>query len=82
MWGFLVLPLSFTPLFIITNTIPHWYLWFSNGKRAEINKDLIVNEEKRAEKKNNLEINLDKKLVNDQFEESAIPKKHDTTNNI
>ena len=31
-WGFLVFFLSFTPLVVITNTIPHWYLWFSNGK--------------------------------------------------
>ena len=40
-WGFLVVPLSFTPLFIITNTIPHWYLWFSNGKKGETNKESI-----------------------------------------
>ena len=30
-WGFLAFPLAFTPIAIISNTIPHWYLWFSNG---------------------------------------------------
>ena len=32
-WGFLLWIFAFTPLFILTNTIPHFYLWFSNGKR-------------------------------------------------
>lgn len=40
-WGFLVVILAFTPLFFITNTIPYWYLWWSNGpgknKQYEIN---------------------------------------------
>ena len=31
-WGFLTSILAFTPLVLITNTFPHWYLWFSNGK--------------------------------------------------
>ena len=34
-WGFLLWIFAFTPLFIITNTIPHFYLWFSNGKQPK-----------------------------------------------
>ena len=34
-WGFLLWIFAFTPLSIITNTIPHFYLWFSNGKRTK-----------------------------------------------
>jgi hypothetical protein len=30
-WGFLVVILAFTPVSFITNTIPYWYLWWSNG---------------------------------------------------
>ncbi len=30
-WGVLVPFLAFTPIAVVTNTIPHWYLWFSNG---------------------------------------------------
>ena len=30
-WGFLVFPLAFTPAAFFTNTIPYWYLWWSNG---------------------------------------------------
>ena len=33
-WGFLNIFLAYTPLVIITNTVPHWYLWFSNGKKS------------------------------------------------
>ena len=33
-WGFLTIFLAYTPLVIITNTVPHWYLWFSNGKES------------------------------------------------
>lgn len=40
-WGFLVVILAFTPISFITNTIPYWYLWWSNGpgknKQYEIN---------------------------------------------
>ena len=35
-WGFLAFPLAFTPIAIITNTIPHWYLWFSNGRDNKV----------------------------------------------
>ena len=30
-WGFLVVILAFTPIAFFTNTIPYWYLWWSNG---------------------------------------------------
>jgi len=30
-WGFLVVILAFTPVSFVTNTIPYWYLWWSNG---------------------------------------------------
>tara|TARA_B100001250_G_scaffold314138_1_gene276313 strand:+ start:279 stop:653 length:375 start_codon:yes stop_codon:yes gene_type:complete len=30
-WGVLVPFLAFTPIAVVTNTIPHWYLWFSSG---------------------------------------------------
>jgi hypothetical protein len=30
-WGFLVVILAFTPVSFITNTVPYWYLWWSNG---------------------------------------------------
>ena len=33
-WGFLTIFLAYTPAVIITNTVPHWYLWFSNGKES------------------------------------------------
>lgn len=33
-WGLLTIPLGFTPFAVVTNTIPHWYLWFSNGPGA------------------------------------------------
>jgi hypothetical protein len=40
-WGFLVVILAFTPVSFVTNTIPYWYLWWSNGpgknKQYEIN---------------------------------------------
>lgn len=40
-WGFLVVILAFTPVAFLTNTIPYWYLWWSNGpgknKQFEIN---------------------------------------------
>ena len=40
-WGFLVVILAFTPIAFFTNTIPYWYLWWSNGpgknKQYEIN---------------------------------------------
>lgn len=40
-WGFLVVILAFTPVAFFTNTIPYWYLWWSNGpgknKQYEIN---------------------------------------------
>lgn len=32
-WGFLVPILGLLPIFIFTNTIPHLYLWFSNGEK-------------------------------------------------
>jgi len=30
-WGFLVVILAFTPIAFFTNTLPYWYLWWSNG---------------------------------------------------
>jgi len=30
-WGFFVVILAFTPVSFLTNTIPYWYLWWSNG---------------------------------------------------
>ena len=30
-WGFLLFPLSLTQIAPLTNTIPHLYLWWSNG---------------------------------------------------
>ena len=30
-WGFLVVILAFTTVSFLTNTIPYWYLWWSNG---------------------------------------------------
>ena len=35
-WGGLVPILAFTPISFFTNTIPHWYLWFSNGPGKKI----------------------------------------------
>ena len=46
-WGFLILPLALTPLAFLTNTIPYWYLWRSNGPGKPMhdvleNKDPII----------------------------------------
>ena len=42
-WGFLVPFLGLLPIAIITNTIPHFYLWFSNGKNKSSKPEVIFN---------------------------------------
>ena len=32
-WGALNLPLSLNPIWFLTNTIPYWYLWWTDGLR-------------------------------------------------
>ena len=38
-WGFLVVPLAFTPIAFFTNTLPYWYLWFSSGPGKTFKKN-------------------------------------------
>ena len=42
-WGFLVPFLGLLPIAIFTNTIPHFYLWFSNGKNKTSKSKEISN---------------------------------------
>ena len=89
-WGFLAFPLAFTPFAIITNTIPHWYLWFANG-RGKSNlenqveqeaKENILEQQKFADKKG-ISINeLQEKIIDKEVNESIIPKKAIKSNEI
>lgn len=89
-WGFLAFPLAFTPFAIITNTIPHWYLWFASG-RGKSNlenqveqeaKENILEQQKFADKKG-ISINeLQEKIIDKEVNESIIPKKAIKSNEI
>tara|TARA_B110000008_G_scaffold226630_1_gene228131 strand:- start:225 stop:1379 length:1155 start_codon:yes stop_codon:yes gene_type:complete len=89
-WGFLAFPLAFTPFAIITNTIPHWYLMFANG-RGKSNlenqveqeaKENILEQQKFADKKG-ISINvLQEKIIDKEINESIIPKKAIKSNEI
>jgi antitoxin component YwqK of YwqJK toxin-antitoxin module len=89
-WGFLAFPLAFTPFAIITNTIPHWYLWFSNG-RAESKlekqveqeaKENILAQQNFADQKG-ISINkLQTKIIDKEIKESIIPKKSIINNEV
>ena len=82
-WGFLAFPLAFTPFAIITNTIPHWYLWFANGRgESKLEKQVeqqakenILAQQKFADQKG-ISINeLQTKIIDNEEKESIIPKK-------
>ena len=89
-WGFLAFPLAFTPFAIITNTIPHWYLWFANG-RGKSNlenqveqeaKENILEQQKFADKKGVSINELQEKIIDKEVNESIIPKKAIKSNEI
>ncbi len=85
-WGFLAFPLAFTPLALITNTIPHWYLWFSNGPgepgetqldkqvKKEAKENILAQQEFSDSSGVSVE-NLQNKLIDKEQKESIIPKK-------
>ena len=50
-WGFLMIPLAFTPIALITNTIPYWYLWWSDGNPTENNEKTSTQELKEETRK-------------------------------
>ena len=89
-WGFLAFPLAFTPFAIITNTIPHWYLMFANG-RGKSNlenqveqeaKENILEQQKFADKKGVSINELQEKITEKEVNESIIPKKAIKSNEI
>ena len=89
-WGFLAFPLAFTPFAIITNTIPHWYLMFANG-RGKSNlenqveqeaKENILEQQKFADKKGVYINELQEKIIDKEVNESIIPKKAIKSNEI
>ncbi len=89
-WGFLTFPLAFTPLALITNTIPHWYLWFSNGRgetlldkeiKKEAKENILVQQEYSDSSGVSVE-DLQNKLIDKEQEESIIPKKAIKNNSV